>query len=495
MALAPGGPVQCFQGRVENSVILHCGDGLHYHIREICRSRLRLHCRHYKSRGLGCPGTASVSLDTGFLKHLQNHNHPPDHFLKDDYALRTAIIQETTRSTFGEKVMSILNRLKMRVHEPALASRFTRVRMASSMYKKKYESYPPIPKTLLYLGVLLGSPNMRPVCKTVDGSDYIFQGVVGNSLNKTESIVFVSGRMIQFLQTREGVHVDGTFKKRPRKPKCRQIFNIVVKYGDIIIGVVRVLMRSKSEAAYNELLDYLVDVAPNFNPRRVWCDFERAIMNAFRRKFPGCRVVGCLWHYGVSIGRHAREIGLAPMAGENELVLSFIRSICAVPLLPLHLMWRGIIELWEEVTASGWHNELLGMFQYLELEWRPRFPELCVFGVDDRTNNCSESDNHMMANVVPQNHPNVWALVGGFVQMEYLAWCDKISVDHFRAVTPARRVRSVLNDQRVRRASQMIVNGDITPGHFLQHISSITHAAAVYGLQLRDDDSDDSDED
>lgn len=94
--------------------------------------------------------------------------------------------------------------------------------------------YPPIPPTLLSLGVLLGAPNMRQVCKTVDGCDYLFQGVAGNALGKTVALIFASGRMIHFLQGRNSAHCDGTFKKRPRKPKSRQIFNIVVNLNGVV---------------------------------------------------------------------------------------------------------------------------------------------------------------------------------------------------------------------------------------------------------------------
>jgi len=73
---------------------------------------------------------------------------------------------------------------------------------------------------------------MRPMCKTVDGTDYIFQGVVGNIMAGSVALIFVSGRMLQFLQSRDNLHSDGTFKKRSKKPKMAQIFNIVTKYGD-----------------------------------------------------------------------------------------------------------------------------------------------------------------------------------------------------------------------------------------------------------------------
>lgn len=106
--------------------------------------------------------------------------------------------------------------------------------MHSSLYEARSSNYPRIPETLTYLGVLLGMPDMRAVCRTIDGQDYIFKGVAGTIQNRSISVIFASGRMLRFLETRRNLHMDGTFKKRPKKPRTMQIFNIVTNYGDTV---------------------------------------------------------------------------------------------------------------------------------------------------------------------------------------------------------------------------------------------------------------------
>jgi len=106
-----GGHVLSFPGRKRNSLIFHCGDGFYYNVREVRTSRARLHCRHWYS---GCPGTASVSLETGWLTPLQRHRHPPDHLLVDDSEMRQNMIREAETNLFGKKVQSILNGFKLR---------------------------------------------------------------------------------------------------------------------------------------------------------------------------------------------------------------------------------------------------------------------------------------------------------------------------------------------------------------------------------------------
>lgn len=113
-----------------------------------------------------------------------------------------------------------------------LASRFTKVRMRSSLYSARSKQYPKIPNTLLHLGLRLRDPTLMQLCRTIDGNDFIFQGIAGNPHDGTLSLIFTSGRMLEFLQSRRHLHSDGTFKKRSKKPSMAQIFNIVTKYGD-----------------------------------------------------------------------------------------------------------------------------------------------------------------------------------------------------------------------------------------------------------------------
>lgn len=104
------------------------------------------------------------------------------------------------------------------------------VRMKSSLNKARSERYPNIPRTLPLPGFLL--QDLRFMCRTVDGQDNIYRGVVGSPHDGTVSIIFVSGRMLHFMSTRPSLHCDGTFKKRSKEPRMAQIWNIVTKYGE-----------------------------------------------------------------------------------------------------------------------------------------------------------------------------------------------------------------------------------------------------------------------
>ncbi|KAK3911587.1 Pentatricopeptide repeat-containing protein [Frankliniella fusca] len=263
-----------------------------------------------------------------------------------------------------------------------------------------------------------------------------------------------------------------------------------IQWEQEVLPLVRVLMMGRTEEAYLEVLEYLKTLVPNFAPDRIHCDFERAQMNAFRTVLPSSRIVGCLWHYGVASSIHASKLGLSPIANENQEVKTFIRCIAGVPLLPAQKIWTGVLEIWNEVMQAGWEDELRPFFEYFEKE--PRVAELSVFSVPERTNNVSESDNRTLASVIPQNRPNVWHLIGGFVQLDQLAFSDKLAIEKGNAPTSGKRWKAKLNDKRVKRLSDLISNEQISCARFPHEAAFAILAAVNHGLKLNNHDEEDS---
>lgn len=58
-------------------------------------------------------------------------------------------------------------------------------------------------------------------------------------------------------------------------------------------------MVRRTQEAYNVVFGAVSELAPGFEPSRIHCDFERALMNGLRVTFPLADIVGCLWHYAV----------------------------------------------------------------------------------------------------------------------------------------------------------------------------------------------------
>lgn len=88
------------------------------------------------------------------------------------------------------------------------------------------------------------------------------------------------------------------------------------------------------------------------------------------------------------------------------------------------------------------------------------------------------------------------------MQLEHLAYCDKVAIDKIQPVSGARKWKSVWNDRTVSKAVSLLENGEITLAHFLHRTSYAVMAGIKQGLRLRrqddaeseDSDSEDGDE-
>ncbi|KAK3920093.1 General transcription factor IIF subunit 2 [Frankliniella fusca] len=100
-----------------------------------------------------------------------------------------------------------------------------------------------------------------------------------------------------------------------------------------------------------------------------------------------------------------------------------------------------------------------------------------------------------MANVLPQNHPNIWTLIGGFVQLEHLSRSDDHAVHQGIAVNNPARWKTVAN-KTVRRLTNLLVRDEFAPVRILHKVSWVNQGALSHGMKTdRDSSSDSSDDD
>ena len=62
-------------------------------------------------------------------------------------------------------------------------------------------------------------------------------------------------------------------------------------------------MTNKSESLYEAVLEKILEMIPNFQPKLAIGDFEKASRNAFRNTFSSIEVSGCLFHYTREFGK------------------------------------------------------------------------------------------------------------------------------------------------------------------------------------------------
>lgn len=97
-----------------------------------------------------------------------------------------------------------------------------------SMQKAREDGLPRIPHSLSELAQLLRDEDNEHITKTLDGEDSLFAGVVGNSNNRTRSILFFSRRNLKYMGSRhvKKVFCDGTFTI-PNDLGCSQVWTLI----------------------------------------------------------------------------------------------------------------------------------------------------------------------------------------------------------------------------------------------------------------------------
>ena len=66
----------------------------------------------------------------------------------------------------------------------------------------------------------------------------------------------------------------------------------------VYVPILYILMTKKTEEYYLHAIHCLMVVSDyKLKPNSITCDFERALMNAFRTKFPNADMYGCLFHF------------------------------------------------------------------------------------------------------------------------------------------------------------------------------------------------------
>lgn len=112
-----------------------------------------------------------------------------------------------------------------------------------------------------------------------------------------------------------------------------------------------------------------------------------------------------------AIAGHAKELGLRPHIFTNRKVDRLVRSFCALALLPVKLLWKGLEVLAIRARREGVFLFLEPLFYYIKNTWYSytNLRMLSVYNCPHRTNNVCESCNAAMVAAMKQKRPNIWS--------------------------------------------------------------------------------------
>ncbi|KAL3093268.1 hypothetical protein niasHS_005163 [Heterodera schachtii] len=110
-------------------------------------------------------------------------------------------------------------------------------------------------------------------------------------------------------------HLDGTFKCAPTM--WEQCFVIGASVHQRMCICMWCLLPGKQRRYYEEALNFLRERISPEVPSKVLCDFEKDEIASVRTAFPTAQIKCCMFHYGQSLYRNFKPLGLVHLYGEK----------------------------------------------------------------------------------------------------------------------------------------------------------------------------------
>ncbi|CAF0752698.1 unnamed protein product [Brachionus calyciflorus] len=127
--------------------------------------------------------------------------------------------------------------------------------------------------------------------------------------------------------------IDGTFDISPTL--FRQLFTINALKGGRNIPLVYAFLCNKSECTYIRLFSLINDFI-DFNPEHIFCDFEKAILNAIEKMYPSAQIGGCWFHLVSNLYKNVQSKGLVRQYRSREnsqfrLCFKYLKYLAFLP--------------------------------------------------------------------------------------------------------------------------------------------------------------------
>ncbi|XP_064474671.1 uncharacterized protein LOC135388795 [Ornithodoros turicata] len=307
-------------------------------------------------------------------------------------------------------------------------------------------------------------------------------------------VVFAAVSGLRLLSESTLWFMDGNFDVAPKLFK--QLYFILVPLGDSAVSVVYAFMTSKTQEAYEELFQAVVDACSAQgmmpSPDVVITDFEKGAMNAVKAILgEELQTRGCFFHLCQSTYSKIQQLGLASRYQDDEDFRHFIGMLDGLAFLPLDDVEAGmnfvkavapegveaVIAYFDETYVNGTYRHVGRLDENPRIRRTPpRFPPE-VWNVHEatleggaRTNNHSEAWNRRFSSLVGHSHPTVWRAIAT-LRLEHSAAEGKMT-QSLAGAPPAKRQRTTTLQlqERLRRLCQDFVDDRRTLESFLRGV-------------------------
>ncbi|KAF5274676.1 hypothetical protein FQR65_LT16906 [Abscondita terminalis] len=181
-----------------------------------------------------CKAKAKCNESVFITFDSELHNHLPDFHQKESLQLKDQMIKEAVFSSAPFRSIYVGSSSSVSVEAAAKVSFPT---VSQSMRRERKKCQPSIPHTIGEYGdvcresLRFGSIDEKPFCR----------GVVGHE--SFQSVLFLAEDLKDVLSNSKEIHIDGTFKTRPRHPNNSQLLTIIaIQYGLAIVRQSRALI-------------------------------------------------------------------------------------------------------------------------------------------------------------------------------------------------------------------------------------------------------------
>ena len=230
-----------------------------------------------------CGGRVHSNFRRHPVVEIKEHNHLPN----PERTECLVVIDEAKNlaELTNQKPRSILKSCQIKLSDEAAAqmTRFENVRQMILRIRSQKSDHGPNPSSAD--GIKISETLRRTY---INNEEFLWNDFEGNETTG-RIIIFATQRNIEILNEMREWYADGTFDVAPDLFKQLFTFNVIKRGKNL--PLVYALLPDKKQATYEKMCEMIEPFIINM-PDSIMIDFELAIINALRKYFPDCIIIG-----------------------------------------------------------------------------------------------------------------------------------------------------------------------------------------------------------
>lgn len=221
---------------------------------------------------------------------------------------------------------------------------------------------------------------------------------------------------------------------------------------DQAFPVAYIMMRRKTEAAYQSIYEYLREMCDT-RATNIVTDYELALTNALGRVFNNVHLQKCWFHMVQALEENAKEFGIRRQVYRNDTFLHIMFRISkAIP----NMVLEGWKIVKRKANQSPNQDVARRYVRYFETHWMERVgaANFTVFNSPRRTNNDQEVFHKLLNSYMDGNRPGIWHFTKTILKLD--KHCEKFHVQQERHILRPRRRAYVQLDRNLLLATKKL---------------------------------------